>query len=183
MTDAASLRPAPDDSPPPFSRQLPDSVTVAADGTLTLDPDITERPVARVVVTMPDYVADDLAHLLACLGRIAGTCGGLDGSGMHTDSLAAALYTAAASGGHRCPEGALHLDRISIDPAVMGGVPCITGTRIPTATIAGRYRDGRSPETILAEFPQLTATDLQAALDWPADDDAAAASVSPDGAS
>lgn len=150
-----------------FRRVLEDAVTVAIDGTCELDPDITEQPVSRVVLTMPDYVADGLAHLLAYLSRVVSGFGGLDNSGIHSGSLAAALFSAAASGEYRCPEGALHLDRVSVDPEVMAGVPCIAGTRIPVVTIAGAHQAGRSVADILTDYPELSEPDVRAALDWP----------------
>ncbi len=55
-------------------------------------------------------------------------------------------------------------DRISIDHRVMAGVPCIRGTRIPVATIVGMVAEGISTEEILADFPQLTSTDIREAL-------------------
>jgi uncharacterized protein (DUF433 family) len=173
MTDAPSVpaEPGGDPATVPFFRRLPDQVTVSLDGLLTLDPDITERPVSRVVLAMPDYVADGLAHLLAYLSRILSGFGGLDNNGIHSGSLAAALFGAATAGDYRCPDGVLHLERISVDPHVMGGVPCISGTRIPVVTIAGRHQDGRSVEEMLADYPQLTEPDVQAALDWPAETD------------
>ena len=49
-------------------------------------------------------------------------------------------------------------DRILSDPQVLRGKPCIKGTRIPAA---GRETDG-----ILKEFPDLTAADVVACLDY-----------------
>jgi len=52
-----------------FRRDLPEHITVTVDGVLTNldagDPVPDERPVGRVVVTMPNFVADALAHALA----------------------------------------------------------------------------------------------------------------------
>ncbi len=58
----------------------------------------------------------------------------------------------------------MDLDRISIDHRVMGGVPCVTGTRIPVATVVGMIANGLTTDQILAEYPQLAAADLQACL-------------------
>ncbi|MFH0981928.1 MAG: DUF433 domain-containing protein [Planctomycetota bacterium] len=54
--------------------------------------------------------------------------------------------------------------RISIDPAVHHGDPCIAGTRVPVSVIVGSIADGDTFEQILASYPQLTREDIQAAL-------------------
>lgn len=56
------------------------------------------------------------------------------------------------------------IDRIIIDHTIMGGVPCIRGTRIPVSVIIGRLADNSSRETILADYPQLSGEDIDAAL-------------------
>ena len=48
------------------------------------------------------------------------------------------------------------LQRISIDPGVCFGKPCIRGTRIWVSLILDFLANGRSIEEILAEYPQLT---------------------------
>lgn len=50
----------------------------------------------------------------------------------------------------------MDLGRISADQQVMGGVPCVTGTRIPVATVAGLAANGLTTDEILAGYPQLT---------------------------
>lgn len=55
-------------------------------------------------------------------------------------------------------------DRITIDPKVMAGVPCIKGTRIPVATVVGMVAEDMSVEEILSEFPQLSGEDIREAL-------------------
>lgn len=59
-------------------------------------------------------------------------------------------------------------ERISADPAVMGGVPCIRGTRIPVSSILGYLAAGMTHEEILADFPQLSEDDLLEALRYAA---------------
>ncbi|MDP9388100.1 MAG: DUF433 domain-containing protein [Actinomycetota bacterium] len=59
-------------------------------------------------------------------------------------------------------------DRISIDHRIMGGVPCIRGTRIPVATVVGMIAEGILPEAIVADFPQLKADDIREALRYAA---------------
>ena len=53
--------------------------------------------------------------------------------------------------------------RISVKPEVMGGKPCIKGTRIPVDLILRYLGDGQSVEGILGAFPGLTAEDVRAA--------------------
>ncbi|MGD9530305.1 MAG: DUF433 domain-containing protein [Dehalococcoidia bacterium] len=55
-------------------------------------------------------------------------------------------------------------DRIAADTAVMAGVPCIRGTRIPVATIVGMVAEGMTTTEILADFPQLSEQDVREAL-------------------
>lgn len=55
-------------------------------------------------------------------------------------------------------------DRITVDPQRMGGVPCIRDLRMPVATIVAMVADDMTTEEILAEFPELEAEDIRAAL-------------------
>ena len=59
-------------------------------------------------------------------------------------------------------------ERISVDHEIMGGVPCIRGTRIPVTTIVGMVAEGMATDEILADFPQLTRDDIQDALRYAA---------------
>jgi len=59
-------------------------------------------------------------------------------------------------------------ERISVDHRIMGGVPCIRGTRIPVATVVGMVAEGMGTDEILAEFPQLTLEDIRDALRYAA---------------
>jgi uncharacterized protein (DUF433 family) len=52
--------------------------------------------------------------------------------------------------------------RITHDPAVMGGKPCIRGLRISVGTVVGLVASGVSRERILAAYPLLEAADLDA---------------------
>ncbi len=56
------------------------------------------------------------------------------------------------------------LERITFDPNVMGGKPCIRGTRVPAGTIVGLIASGSTPAQILADYPYLEAEDITAAL-------------------
>jgi uncharacterized protein (DUF433 family) len=55
-------------------------------------------------------------------------------------------------------------ERITTDPAVMGGLPCIRGLRFPVATVLAMLADGMGTEDILAEHPDLTAEDIHESL-------------------
>jgi uncharacterized protein (DUF433 family) len=61
------------------------------------------------------------------------------------------------------------LDRISIDPNVCFGKPCIKGTRIWVSLILDFLAHGETPEQILASYPQLTAEDIRAAIAYGAE--------------
>jgi uncharacterized protein (DUF433 family) len=61
------------------------------------------------------------------------------------------------------------LDRISIDPNVCFGKPCIRGTRIWVSLILDFLADGQTPEQILGAYPQLTAEDIRAAIAYGAE--------------
>jgi len=54
--------------------------------------------------------------------------------------------------------------RITTDPAVHHGDPCIAGTRVPVSVVVGSVADGDTFEQILTSYPQLTREDIQAAL-------------------
>jgi len=56
------------------------------------------------------------------------------------------------------------LQRISIDPAVCFGKPCIRGTRIWVSLILDYLASGMEIEDILREYPQLTEEDVRAAI-------------------
>ena len=56
------------------------------------------------------------------------------------------------------------LTRITINPEVMGGKPCIRGLRVTVGTIVGLMASGRTPEDILKDYPYLELADLDAAF-------------------
>jgi uncharacterized protein (DUF433 family) len=60
------------------------------------------------------------------------------------------------------------LNRITHDPAVMGGRPCIRGMRVTVGTIMGLLAAGRTQSEILAAYPYLEAEDVKAALAYAA---------------
>jgi uncharacterized protein (DUF433 family) len=60
------------------------------------------------------------------------------------------------------------LDRITVDPRKMGGVPCIRGLRLPVATVVAMVADGMSDDEILHDFPDLQREDIREALQFAA---------------
>ncbi|OGK88474.1 MAG: hypothetical protein A2X51_09205 [Candidatus Rokubacteria bacterium GWC2_70_24] len=60
------------------------------------------------------------------------------------------------------------LQRITRDPAVMGGRPCIRGMRVTVGTIVGLLAAGRTHEEILQAYPYFEADDIRAALSYAA---------------
>ena len=60
-------------------------------------------------------------------------------------------------------------DRISIDPQVCFGKPCIMGTRIWVSLILDFLASGESEAQILAAYPQLQPDDIRAALAYAAE--------------
>ncbi len=63
----------------------------------------------------------------------------------------------------------LLLERISIDPNVCFGKPCIRGTRIWVSLILDFLANGMSMEELLAEYPQLEMEDIRAAIAYGAE--------------
>ena len=57
-------------------------------------------------------------------------------------------------------------DRITLDPEVCGGKPCVRGLRFPLSRLLGLLASGETPETILQAYPYLEAEDIQAALEY-----------------
>ena len=51
-----------------------------------------------------------------------------------------------------------------VDHEIMGGVPCIRGTRMPVTRLLKMVAAGMTVEQIRADFPQLTAEDVHQAL-------------------
>ncbi len=60
------------------------------------------------------------------------------------------------------------LTRITLDPDVMGGKPCIRGMRITVGTIVGLVASGRTIPEILAAYPYLEEADIPEALSYAA---------------
>ncbi|HEY3076028.1 MAG TPA: DUF433 domain-containing protein [Burkholderiales bacterium] len=60
------------------------------------------------------------------------------------------------------------LKRITLDPAVMGGKPCIRGMRVTVGMIVGLFAAGRTEQEILQAYPYLEPEDLREALAYAA---------------
>jgi uncharacterized protein (DUF433 family) len=61
------------------------------------------------------------------------------------------------------------LDRISVDPAIRFGKPCVRGTRITVGDVLGYLAGGMSDDQVLGDFPQLTKDDIRACLAYAAE--------------
>jgi uncharacterized protein (DUF433 family) len=62
----------------------------------------------------------------------------------------------------------LRMVRITIDPAVMSGKPCIRGLRVTVANVLRQLANHRTPAEILASYPYLEAEDIDACLAYAA---------------
>lgn len=60
------------------------------------------------------------------------------------------------------------LMRITFDPNVMGGKPCIRGLRVTVGTIVGLVASGHSTADILRAYPYLEEDDISEALSYAA---------------
>jgi len=60
------------------------------------------------------------------------------------------------------------LTRITLDPEVMGGKPCIRGMRVTVGTVVGLVASGYSAEDILRLYPYLEEEDIREALAYAA---------------
>ena len=77
----------------------------------------------------------------------------------------------AATGYRESPSKELEMtlaERITVDPAVMGGRPCVRGLRVSVGTVVGLVAAGRSNAEILALYPYLEPDDIRAALEYAA---------------
>ena len=61
-----------------------------------------------------------------------------------------------------------NLDRVTFDPAVMGGKPCIRGLRVTVGMLVGMLASGHSREEILRLYPYLEAADIEQSLAYAA---------------
>jgi uncharacterized protein (DUF433 family) len=61
------------------------------------------------------------------------------------------------------------LERISIDPAVRFGKPCVRGTRLTVGDVLGAMATGTTEAELLLDFPQLCHEDVLACLAFAAE--------------
>ena len=61
------------------------------------------------------------------------------------------------------------LTRVTVDPEVAGGKPCVRGTRIHIAIVLDALAEGLTPEEILDHYPSLEIDDIRAAEAYAAD--------------
>lgn len=61
-----------------------------------------------------------------------------------------------------------HLDRITQNPAVMGGKACIRGLRVTVGMIVGQLAAGQSVDALLTDYPHLEREDTTQALRYAA---------------
>ena len=62
-----------------------------------------------------------------------------------------------------------YLSRITIDPEVRFGKPCVRGTRMTVGDVLSYLASGMSEDEILKDFPQLTRDDIRACLAFAAE--------------
>jgi uncharacterized protein (DUF433 family) len=60
------------------------------------------------------------------------------------------------------------LDRITFDPEIMGGKPCIRGMRVPVSVVLKMLAGGMTKERILADYPYLEAEDINQCFEYAA---------------
>jgi uncharacterized protein (DUF433 family) len=60
------------------------------------------------------------------------------------------------------------LDRITRNPEIMGGKPCLRGMRVTVGVIVGLVASGRTHAEILAAYPYLQEEDIRQALAYAA---------------
>jgi uncharacterized protein (DUF433 family) len=61
-----------------------------------------------------------------------------------------------------------NLDRITRNPEVMGGKPCLRGMRVTVGTVVGLVAAGHSNTELLAAYPYLEEEDIRQALAYAA---------------
>lgn len=59
-------------------------------------------------------------------------------------------------------------ERISIDPAIRSGKPCVRGTRITVYDVLEYLAGGMTEQEIVTDFPRLTSDDVRACLSFAA---------------
>jgi uncharacterized protein (DUF433 family) len=62
------------------------------------------------------------------------------------------------------------LDRITVDPNRMRGLPCVRDTRVTVSAVLGQMAAGASVDEVLVDYPYLECDDVLAALEYAATD-------------
>ena len=62
----------------------------------------------------------------------------------------------------------MKFERITVDPNVCTGKPCIRGLRFPVSRLLGLMASGETKETILRGYPYLESKDIEEALRYAA---------------
>ena len=60
------------------------------------------------------------------------------------------------------------LSRITVDPRICGGQPCVRGIRIPVALVLRHLAAGRAAQEIVDEYPELEVEDVRECLRYAA---------------
>jgi uncharacterized protein (DUF433 family) len=60
------------------------------------------------------------------------------------------------------------LNRITLNPAVMGGKPCLRGMRVTVGMVLGQIASGQTMEQLLVDYPYLEREDIVQALRYAA---------------
>lgn len=105
--------------------------------------------------------------------ELASQHGVADGSGKATDAAEAIPRCESAvirshAGAASYTSAVNTLERITADPEVMGGRPCIRGMRVTVGTVVGLVAAGHSREEILRLYPYLEPEDISEALAYAA---------------
>ena len=61
-----------------------------------------------------------------------------------------------------------NFERITVDPAQMGGVPCVRHIRIPVSTVLRLLAGGLAEQEVLSEYPDLELSDIRECLRYAA---------------
>lgn len=144
-----------------FGNSARDYLASAANGA---DGRVTEKALRKwfVAVEKGSPFEKELGEALeAFLGRF----GKQGRKGARINLLAAELNQHPAIG---VRVDAAHLDRVSSNPQICGGRPCIKGTRVRISDILDMLAGGAAPDEIVEDFPYLSSEDIVAALTYAA---------------
>ncbi|MFH1776899.1 MAG: DUF433 domain-containing protein [Candidatus Omnitrophota bacterium] len=62
----------------------------------------------------------------------------------------------------------MHIERITVDPNICTGKPCIRNLRFPVSRLLGLLASGETKESILKAYPYMEKADIEAALQYAA---------------